>query len=656
MLRALTLLLLLAAPVAQARVATLTIERATLPLGRLDNVSVKLADDAKLELTAKALDASGLGYRFRDLRWRCDLARTAPGDWHCRGPLRARGAGTATLAATWRSGVLDLALSGDDGELGIAFAEPLVLRGVKLPAAWLQPLLATRWPDATLTGGRVDAALAFGDTPAQGIAMGGPLAVSGLGLDTRDGRIATASLDAKGTVAFAFDPDATGVTLDVALAGGEVLAGPLYASLPETPVALAVSARSTSNGAWSLQRVRWDDPGVLQLDATGVLDFAAESPLRVLDATATLPALAAAAARYLDSMLANAGLKGLALRGAATLTARKSEAGWQRVAAELQSVEATDTATPSRFAVEDLSGALRWSAGAAEAGELRWKDARLYEARFGPAVLPLRSENGTVALSAPVTLDLMGGRLSLPRFAWRPGGLDAAIGLRDLQMRDVSRALGWPEFGGTLSGDLPALRYADEVLSFDGGLAIDVFDGRVDIAELVLERPLGVAPTLSARIALDNLDLKPLTGVFGFGEITGRLDGRIDGLRVVDWQPVAFDADFHTDTKAKDARRISQRAVQDLSSVGGAGVVAGLQAQVLKVFDTFPYARIGLQCRLANNVCEMAGLDSSKGGYTIVEGSGLPRITVVGHQRRVDWPVLVARLKAATEGQVPIIN
>ena len=96
--------------------------------------------------------------------------------------------------------------------------------------------------------------------------------------------------------------------------------------------------------------------------------------------------------------------------------------------------------------------------------------------------------------------------------------------------------------------------------------------------------------------------------------------------------------------------------MQDLSSVGGAGLVAGLQAKVLKLFETFPYSRIGLGCRLANNVCEMAGLDSSKGGYTIVEGSGLPRITVVGHQRQVDWPVLVARLKAATEGQTPIVD
>jgi hypothetical protein len=96
--------------------------------------------------------------------------------------------------------------------------------------------------------------------------------------------------------------------------------------------------------------------------------------------------------------------------------------------------------------------------------------------------------------------------------------------------------------------------------------------------------------------------------------------------------------------------------VQDISKVGGAGLVAGLQTQVLKVFDDFGYARIGLSCVLRDNVCTMDGVGSAGGGYIIVEGAGLPRIQVVGFRRRVDWPTLVSRLEAATEGQAPIIQ
>ena len=194
------------------------------------------------------------------------------------------------------------------------------------------------------------------------------------------------------------------------------------------------------------------------------------------------------------------------------------------------------------------------------------------------------------------------------------------------------------------------------MLTLDVGLVMQVFGGSVSLSELVMERPFGVAPTLSADIAIEDIDMEPMTAAFGFGAITGRLDGRIANLRMVDWSPVAFDARLLTDPAWKGRRRISQRAVEDISKVGGAGLVAGLQTQVLKLFDDFGYARIGLGCRLRDNVCAMEGVSSAGDGYTIVEGSGLPRIQVVGFWRRVDWPTLVDRLEAATAGQAPVIQ
>ena len=53
----------------------------------------------------------------------------------------------------------------------------------------------------------------------------------------------------------------------------------------------------------------------------------------------------------------------------------------------------------------------------------------------------------------------------------------------------------------------------------------------------------------------------------------------------------------------------------------------------------------------------MDGVGPAGNGYIIVAGAGLPRIQVVGFQRRVDWPTLVARLESATSGQAaPIIK
>jgi hypothetical protein len=52
----------------------------------------------------------------------------------------------------------------------------------------------------------------------------------------------------------------------------------------------------------------------------------------------------------------------------------------------------------------------------------------------------------------------------------------------------------------------------------------------------------------------------------------------------------------------------------------------------------------------------MSGLEREQGGYTIVEGSGLPRLQVIGHQAEVDWPTLVRRLKEAIAGNAPEIR
>jgi hypothetical protein len=125
----------------------------------------------------------------------------------------------------------------------------------------------------------------------------------------------------------------------------------------------------------------------------------------------------------------------------------------------------------------------------------------------------------------------------------------------------------------------------------------------------------------------------------------------------VDWSPVAFDARLQTDPAWKGKQRISQRAVKDISNVGGSGIAGGLQAKALAIFDDFGYERIGMACQLRDNVCTMDGVGPAGNGYIIVAGAGLPRIQVVGFQRRVDWPTLVARLESATSGEAaPIIK
>jgi hypothetical protein len=163
-------------------------------------------------------------------------------------------------------------------------------------------------------------------------------------------------------------------------------------------------------------------------------------------------------------------------------------------------------------------------------------------------------------------------------------------------------------------------------------------------------------PQLYANIELKNIDLETLTRTFDFGKITGKLDGQIYDLRLANWQPVAFDASFYTPQGDESHRRISQRAVNNLSEVSG-GASGLLSRSFLRFFENFSYKQLGLSCKLVNDVCEMDGVKPAENGYYLVEGGGMPpQINVMGYTRRVNWPDLLARLKAVSNAEGVVVE
>ncbi|KIQ98304.1 hypothetical protein TI01_0149 [Lysobacter sp. A03] len=314
-----------------------------------------------------------------------------------------------------------------------------------------------------------------------------------------------------------------------------------------------------------------------------------------------------------------------------------------------------------RFSFTGLEGNVDLSSSTPVNSALQWSGGTLHGMALGPGRLPFRSEGGNLQLREAVAVPLLGGNVLLNHLLLRPA-LDAdgaalrfGVALEDLDVAQLSKTLDWPAFTGTLSGSIPDARYQAEQLILDGGLEMQLFGGRVGVSALSMERPFGVLPTLSADIVLDDIDLTALTGAFDFGSISGKLDGSIAELRLVGWEAVAFDAWLVTDRHRGVRQRISQRAVQDLTSVGNASFVNSLQSQLIGFFDDFGYSRLGIGCKLVNEVCTMEGLAPAGEGFVLVEGAGVPRLTVLGFNRRVDWPTLVERLAAVGKGEVKAV-
>ena len=653
-----------AARTTQARMAKVTTD-----VGVLEDVRVQLDWPARaahglLRVQAARVDAPGLGYRFRELAWQCPLVRQGT-RWRCEGEVRTGRSVPLRLAIDLDETRTDARLSRGGSTLALHrdAATPDLTRIdlTRVPLLWTQALLTQAWEQGRVKNGTMDGRLTVAAPSRAPMRINGSVYLRGVAFETPDGTIAGENVAAR-TRVDAVMGDTMRVQLDGHLLGGDMLFGNAYLALQQRQVAVTVDAVQRLDGGWHLPRLRWQDDGILAVEGSAALT--PDASLQALDLRARSQDLAPLRDGYLTGFLGLAGLADLQLRGAADARVRFQDSVLHEADFVAHAVAIDDP--QGRFRFEGLQGDVRFSSGTTSLepidSELRWQGGSLHGLSFGGARLPFSSRDGVLTLREAVTVPMLGGQAAIDHLQLRPPsggqGLDIRFGLEltRLDMATLSKALGWPAFTGELTGHIPEARYADDRLEFQGGLSVELFGGTVQVSSLAMERPFGVAPTLSSDIAFNDIDLESLTGVLGFGAVAGKLDGSIQHLRLVDWQPVAFDAELHTDraaAKAHDVRqRISQRAVQDLSSVSDASFVTSLQSQLLGLFDDFGYRRIGIRCRLNDEICEMDGLGSAGPGFIIVEGSGVPRLSVVGFNRRVDWPTLLERLEAASKGDV----
>jgi len=634
------------------------------------HMDISLGADGRPQLTLDAAKVSvpALGWRDVTLALQGE-PRQAGGDaWKFTGHVTTHHAPGGALADADLVIVYDpdggtLAVDVQQGKAALGALMPLdqtthlQVTLTALPLTWLRGVLTAAWPEGRLNGGSVDGTVAL-DLAAGDTRISGRVDIAGIELDSKAGNIAAQKLGANGSFRIENGAVSTSAMFDGSLRGGQMLLGPLYAQLPSHPASLHVSATIGAPGI-GIDSLDFDDRDALRV--SGSLGFDRKGNLAKLDLTRFAATFPAAYARYGTAFVQNlTGLKQLETSGAVAGSLSLGSGGLK--ALDLRAENVSMDSHGGSLAVVGLDGRVDWRAGTSRpATTLSWNALALYQIAFGPTKLNLEDSSGALTLRAPVTVGVLGGSFRLNRFVWRPDAgkaqqLSAAFAVTNVDLPELSRAFGWPAFGGKLGGAVPDLSYRGDELVFGGGLSLDVFGGSVTVTNLSMLHPLGITPRLAADIDMQQLDLAQLTGVFDFGEITGRLNGDIHGLELVNWKPTAFNARL----TANSGGKISQHAIKSLTEVGGGGIAGGLQSIALRVFKNFGYSRIGVSCTLANGVCTMGGVtpdpDADDNGYTIVEGSGLPHITVIGHQREVDWATLVSRLKSATEGNGPVIK
>lgn len=511
----------------------------------------------------------------------------------------------------------------------------------QIPAEWLEAL------GLNLLVGQLDGQLVL-----EGDRLAAELEWTHTGFDSPDGRLAgdglTVGLEAQAT----FDNERITGDLALSQSSGEWLLDSLYLPPPAEPLSVSLSWEHVWGAGLELGEIRLADGSALAVQGSLSLLPGAESGWRVERARVESGwiNLSRAWPRWFEGPVAAAGFPGLMTTGRVEF-----ELDWQAEqpligAAMLRDLVLVDP--QGRFALARVDGQLR-QGPEQQAIDIDWVAMALWGLPLGGGSLSLVPDlddplQPGLRLARPLRVPLLDGAVVMDRLNWRPGqeqGLMLDARIETLSLTELTRALNWPEFGGQLAAEFPGVVLAGERLDFTGGIDIEAFSGRIGLDELAVERPFGSLPAVSAQLRFDRLDLDELTGAFNFGRMEGQVSGWARNLRLLDWHPVAMDARIFTHEDVP-RRRISQRAVDNLTSLGGAGG-ALINTTVLAVFDDFPYRRAGLACRLSNNICHLDGVaPHESGGFYIVEGRGLPRLNVIGHRRLMDWPQFVGQLEA----------
>jgi hypothetical protein len=630
---------------------------------------------------AQAVLPGGMG-PARRLHLYCPRLLTGPGQWRCQQatlhaqfpvlgeqtltvdfdyqPRKARLELTVTgLKVAAGSAALSATSTGERWEAGLSL-ELLNLAPLRtLSSPW------AAWPAGTWDGS-LSARLQASGAGTEPEAINANFKLHRLDYSSADGLTATAALVGAGQLQWTRDSAIhtenapPTLAFDFSATSGQLYLDPVFLDTAQTPFELRAAGQLTSTvDGWQLVGTKGEftQPGLLTATANGTVDFGSGPLLRDVAVELDVKNTAKAWPLYAGPFLASTDFKDLTATGDLRGQVLVQAGSPARVNLALQDLTFADPA--GTLEVRSMSGALNWSAeGTAEttATALSFAGGRFYGLPFGAAQLHLQTQGRDARLLKPFTLPILDGGLQVDTFRVRHAGepgmwlrLDAVV--LPIDMAALSKAFGWPVFGGKLAGRIPKAALDDGVLTLGGNLEAEVFGGQVTLQNLRLQDALGRFPQFQADIALRNLDLALVTGTFEFGYISGRLGGEVNGLQLFDWRPVAFDARLATPPDYRGDRRITPRAVQNLSSLGGgSGVTSALSGSFLRVFKDFKYRQLGIACRLEQDVCQMGGLEPAPGGYYLIEGAGLPRINLIGSQGRVAWSKLLRQLERLGQG------
>ncbi len=445
---------------------------------------------------------------------------------------------------------------------------------------------------------------------------------------------------------------------DLSISRGNFLIDPIYTEIsPDKPVVMVVDL------AWqppqlNLNSFTYNHTEITTLTANGNFNLGEQFDINKLAVQSISTQLQSFYTQYLQTWLDNEfDIKQLDFTGLLQ-AALNWESNQQHVIVKLANVH------EANFGIAGLQGKVQWHSNNELPSDLSWSQISTNGIQLGASQVKFSLTNENIKLLEPWRQPIYDGAINIKQFQLTNLATEKLIWqLQGIELQPISIAnlhTSMADLPGNIHGIIPAITYQNQQLKVTGTLQADIFDGNIIMDGANMEN--SEVPKLMTNIAINRINLHSLTSqMTNFGEIQGLLSGYVNDLKLVNWNPVAFDAFLGTPADDDLSHKVSQKAVKALSSLGGGTAVDAMSRSILSVFENFYYHKIGWGCQLRKDVCKMRGVEAiSTESYYIIKGRLLPRIDVIGYETNVDWKVLGSRVEtiinASSNASDPIIE
>ncbi len=281
--------------------------------------------------------------------------------------------------------------------------------------------------------------------------------------------------------------------------------------------------------------------------------------------------------------------------------------------------------------------------GACEGFSFSWREVR--GPFFEASALDLRGKTCPPKVSLdPFGFSLLDGELSA---AGGRGNLEEKFFvLKRLLLEDLKPRLPepWDSLSPRVSGRFEEILFQKGLVKGRGLLEIELARGKILVRDPFFAP--GILPRYGGEVEFFGLDLAELSRALGLGLITGRLRGRIKNLVMVGKLPESFELWLEDDPSYQGSKRISLKAVRQISELGG-----GSATIFVPFVKNLRYQRLGIYCRLQNNVFYLRGLIRKGEREYLLKGPKLFGVDVINQNPggAISFKEMLRRLKRILE-------